>query len=90
MSAPQVGKPILGVVFQPITNRLYYAVKDEGAFLVDDGKEPKKLQVSEKFDFREMTLAVSRSHRRHGTAAARRDAGGRETGGRRHDHAVAA
>ena len=57
------GKPIVGVVFQPINNRLYFAVKDEGAFLVDDGKEPKKLQVSEKFDFREMTLAVSRSHR---------------------------
>ena len=57
------GKPILGVVFQPINNRLYFAVKDEGAFLVDNGKEPQKLQVSEKFDFREMTLAVSRSHR---------------------------
>ncbi len=57
------GEPILGVVLQPIKNLLYYAVKGEGAFLVEDGKEPRKLQVSETENFGEMTLAVSRSHR---------------------------
>jgi 3'(2'), 5'-bisphosphate nucleotidase len=57
------GKPTVGVVFQPINNRLYFAAKDAGAFLIENGGEPQKLQVSDKFDFREMTLAVSRSHR---------------------------
>ncbi|CAN5279647.1 3'(2'),5'-bisphosphate nucleotidase CysQ [soil metagenome] len=57
------GKPIVGVVFQPINNRLYFAVKDKGAYLIEEGGRMQKLQVSDKFDFREMTLAVSRSHR---------------------------
>ena len=57
------GKAILGVVFQPINNRLYFAAKDIGAFLIENSGEMQKLQVSDKFDFREMTLAVSRSHR---------------------------
>ena len=57
------GKPIVGVVFQPIGDRLYYATKDSGAFYVEKGGEPQKLNVSEKFDFAEMILAVSRSHR---------------------------
>lgn len=57
------GKPTVGVVFQPITNRLYFATKGEGAFLVENGGKPQELQVSEKFDFSEMILAVSRSHR---------------------------
>ncbi len=57
------GKPIVGVVFQPITNLLYFAVKDKGAYLIENGGEMQKLQVSDKFDFREMILAVSRSHR---------------------------
>lgn len=57
------GKPIVGVVFQPINDRLYFAVKSVGAYLIEKQGEMKKLSVSDKFDFREMTLAVSRSHR---------------------------
>lgn len=57
------GEAILGVVFQPINDRLYYASKNGGAFLVEKSGEPQKLQVSDKTDFSEMTLAVSRSHR---------------------------
>jgi 3'(2'), 5'-bisphosphate nucleotidase len=57
------GQPILGVVLQPIKDILYYAVKGGGTFLVAGGNEPKKLTVSEITEFREMTLAVSRSHR---------------------------
>ena len=57
------GKSVVGVVFQPINNRLYFAAKDKGAYLIENGGELQKLQVSDKFDFREMTLAVSRSHR---------------------------
>jgi 3'(2'), 5'-bisphosphate nucleotidase len=57
------GEIILGVVFQPTTNLLYFAVKNGGAFLIENDGEPIKLQVSEKTNFSEMTLAVSRSHR---------------------------
>ncbi len=57
------GVAVLGVVFQPTINRLYYAVKNEGCFLIDNNSPPKKLQVSEKTNFNEIVLAVSRSHR---------------------------
>ena len=57
------GEPILGVVFQPIKKLLYYAVKENGTFLVKKNNEPKLLQVSDKIDFKEMVYACSRSHR---------------------------
>lgn len=57
------GKAILGVVFLPTTNVLYFAVKDEGAWIVENGKEPERLKVSSETDFAEMNLAVSRNHR---------------------------
>jgi 3'(2'), 5'-bisphosphate nucleotidase len=57
------GEPILGVVLQPIGNNLYFAVKNEGAFLQINDNESKRLQVSDKTDFNEMIIAVSRSHR---------------------------
>lgn len=59
----EAGEPILGVVFQPIGDILYFAVKGGGAFLSEKGGEPQRLQVSEKGVFPDMTLAVSRSHR---------------------------
>ncbi len=57
------GEVILGVVFLPDHNRLYYAVKGNGAFLIEGAKTPQRLKVSEKKDFSEMTIAVSRNHR---------------------------
>jgi 3'(2'), 5'-bisphosphate nucleotidase len=57
------GVAVLGVVFQPTIDRLYYAIKNEGCFLIDKDLPAKQLQVSEKIDFSEITLAVSRSHR---------------------------
>lgn len=57
------GIAVLGIVFQPTINRLYYAVKNEGCFLIDNNLPAKKLQVSDKTNFSEITLAVSRSHR---------------------------
>jgi 3'(2'), 5'-bisphosphate nucleotidase len=56
------GEIILGVVFQPTTDLLYFAVKGNGAFIIEKQAEPAKLQVSDKKDFSQMTLAVSRSH----------------------------
>ena len=57
------GAANLGVVFMPLQNILYYAVKDEGAFVVENNEEPQILHVSEKTDLAEMLLASSRNHR---------------------------
>jgi 3'(2'), 5'-bisphosphate nucleotidase len=57
------GEVILGVVLLPFHQTLYYASKGNGAFTVENGNPPKRLQVSDNKDFREMTIAVSRDHR---------------------------
>ncbi len=64
------GEAVLGVVFLPFHDQLYYAVKGEGAFLEsqklslkqDEETFLQQLKVSDKIDFNEMTLAVSRNH----------------------------
>lgn len=58
------GTPVLGVVFQPIGDVLYTAVKGEGTYLSLKGGTPReRVHVSGKTDFELMTMAVSRSHR---------------------------
>src|SRR5215218_1523655 len=57
------GEAVLGVVFLPVHNQLFYAVKGEGAFLIEGDTQPKRLQVSGKTDFTAMNLASSRNHR---------------------------
>jgi 3'(2'), 5'-bisphosphate nucleotidase len=56
------GEAILGVVYLPVHGKLFYAVKGEGAFLTENN-ETKRLQVSGKTNFTEMSLASSRNHR---------------------------
>ena len=57
------GESVLGVVFVPVQNNLFYAKKECGAFLERADGVTTKLQVSQKSDFADMILAVSRSHR---------------------------
>ncbi len=57
------GEAILGVVFLPAHNQLFYAAKNKGAFLIENAAKPERLQVSGKINFSEMILASSRSHR---------------------------
>lgn len=57
------GEPQLGVVFQPIGGSMFFAVKGGGTFLSENGSGAEQLAVSGKTEFREMILAVSRSHR---------------------------
>lgn len=57
------GEGILGVVYLPVHNELYYAAKGKGAFLIDREGKTKKIQVSGTTDFTRMNLAVSRNHR---------------------------
>jgi 3'(2'), 5'-bisphosphate nucleotidase len=56
------GEVILGVVYLPVHGKIFYAVKNEGAFLIENADEPKRLQVSDKIDFTQMNLASSRNH----------------------------
>ena len=57
------GEPAVGVVYLPAHDRLYFASKGNGSFLVKNGGEPRPLRVSDKTDLTEMNLAVSRNHR---------------------------
>jgi 3'(2'), 5'-bisphosphate nucleotidase len=56
------GAAVLGVVYLPARNVMYYASQGSGAFVVKDGGKPERLRVSDKTDFGSMTLAVSSSH----------------------------
>jgi 3'(2'), 5'-bisphosphate nucleotidase len=57
------GEPFLGVVYQPVRDVLYRAVRGQGSWRERDGKQAERMQVSEKTDPAEMVLASSRSHR---------------------------
>ena len=57
------GEAVLGVVYVPTENILYYASKDAGAWMIADAKTAERLQVSDETDFARMNLAVSRNHR---------------------------
>ena len=54
-------KPILGVINVPALNRIYYALKNGGAFLLSDNKTIQLPCVS-KQNTHTMTVVVSRSH----------------------------
>jgi len=56
------GVPILGVVYQPVTDKLYYAAAGAGAFLKSAGVTT-PLHVSAEDTAARLVLAVSRSHR---------------------------
>ena len=56
------GVPVVGVVYLPTKDLLSYAVKGEGSYLVKDGGEPQRMSTSDKRNFREMSLAISRHH----------------------------
>ncbi|MGI8813104.1 MAG: 3'(2'),5'-bisphosphate nucleotidase CysQ family protein [Pyrinomonadaceae bacterium] len=56
------GEPVLGVVYVPIVDILYYAVKGGGSFSVTAGGQPMKLIVSTKTGFDTLIIATSRNH----------------------------
>jgi 3'(2'), 5'-bisphosphate nucleotidase len=57
------GEAVVGVVYLPAHQTLYYASKGNGAFVVKNDGESERLNVSTKTDFDEMNIAVSRDHR---------------------------
>jgi 3'(2'), 5'-bisphosphate nucleotidase len=56
------GVPVVGVVYLPFHETLYYATKGGGAFAVIKDGETRRLSVSSKTEFAEMTMAFSRNH----------------------------
>ena len=57
------GRPVLGVVFLPAHKTLYFALKGDGAFVQVGDEKPRKVLVSQKTNFSQMNIAVSRDHR---------------------------
>lgn len=68
------GRPVLGVVYQPVRELLYYAVQGQGAFAEQDGQRS-ELHVSRESDPSRMCLIASRSHYAGFVDAARRRLG---------------
>lgn len=57
------GKPVMGVVYQPLTGVLYRSVRGAGAWIERPEFEVERAQVSGQTDVSTMRLAASRSHR---------------------------
>lgn len=55
------GTPVLGAVYSPARDKLYYAIKDKGSFLIENGVE-KKLQVTHKDNFDNAHVFMSKNH----------------------------
>lgn len=57
------GQCVLGVVYQPLPDLLYWAVKGAGAWIERAGFAPERGQVTDEVEVTRMRLAASRSHR---------------------------
>ena len=57
------GDCVLGVVYQPLTNVLYRAVRGQGTWIERPDTRPQRAHVSDQTDLSLMCLAASRSHR---------------------------
>jgi len=57
------GKPVMGVVYQPLTGVLYRSVRDGGTWIERPEFEVERGRVSDHTDVSTMRLAASRSHR---------------------------
>lgn len=55
-------EPVLGLIFAPVPNLLYYAVKGQGCFKIENAEEPVKI-TSRKLDYNNKVIITgSRSH----------------------------
>lgn len=52
---------VLGIVYAPVLDEMYYAIKNQGAFMEKDGKT-KRINVSDRKD--KLKVLISRSHQR--------------------------
>ncbi len=56
-------RPVAGVLYQPVGDRLYCGVPDHDAWMETPGQPPRVLRCSEVRDLTEVRLVVSKSHR---------------------------
>ena len=56
------GRPILGVVFVPALDRLFWGVADEAAWLQEAGRAPRQIRVRQPEPERGLCVVMSRSH----------------------------
>ena len=57
------GECVLGVVYQPLTEVLYRAIRGQGTWVERPDYQPERAQVSDHAEVSTMRLAASRSHR---------------------------
>ena len=57
------GRPILGVIYQPLSDNLYYAIQSTGAYLKSGDSETRKLSVSSKDNLSDFVMLGSRFHK---------------------------
>ena len=55
-------RPVLGLIYKPLGDVLYYALKGEGAWIQHEEKELKQIKVSGKFKNDFLIMLTSRSH----------------------------
>ncbi len=68
------GVSVVGVVYQPVTQKLYYGAANVGAFIAENGSD-RSLHVSPESNPSAMTITVSRSHPLGDVEAVRRELG---------------
>lgn len=56
-------QPVLGVVYQPVGDRMFTAAPDQGTLFYAPGAEPRKLTCSTTTEPGELRLVASKSHR---------------------------
>jgi 3'(2'), 5'-bisphosphate nucleotidase len=56
------GQPVVGVVYQPLGDKMYYASAEQGAYLETNGREAVRLKVSAKNNFKSARMITSRFH----------------------------
>lgn len=69
------GEPTLGVVYQPLVDRLWYATRGHGAFCIEGGGPPRHLQVSTVDHLADARMVSSASVRENVVAQVRHSAG---------------
>lgn len=55
-------RPVLGVIYAPVLDLLYYAQKNQGAYKQDKNKKPQRLPIYNHFDNHTLKVIVSKSH----------------------------
>lgn len=56
------GNPVLGVIYAPAKDVMYFAVKNQGAFMKRGERKSEKIKVSIKKNFQKIVLFISRFH----------------------------